>query len=275
MGWTGARRLRVTVDTGVERSKDVRAHAKVAPTMTTDGRSTIRIVRWTRPTTIRRIPEDPVPDVRPFRALRFDPTTVGDLGAVTAPPYDVIDGAARARYVARHPANVVQLDLPAERARRRARRSLPAHGPDAGRVALRRDPAQGPPSVGLRLRAGLPRARHGHRAPPARVLRPAPARGLRRGRGAAPRADDGRPQGGPLQAPARDRGQHQPGHRPVRRRGRRDRAAAGRPDRHGAGGRPDRRRRRPPSTVGRAGRRGGPAGRSGGRAHRRRRRPAR
>ncbi len=55
-----------------------------------------------------------MPNVRPFRALRFDPASVGDLGAVTAPPYDVIDPAARARLVARHPANVVQLDLPAE-----------------------------------------------------------------------------------------------------------------------------------------------------------------
>ena len=57
-----------------------------------------------------------MPNVRPFRALRFDPATVGDLGAVMAPPYDVIDPAARAGLVARHPVNVVQLDLPAEQA---------------------------------------------------------------------------------------------------------------------------------------------------------------
>jgi uncharacterized protein (DUF1015 family) len=55
-----------------------------------------------------------VPTLRPFRALRYDPSVVGDLSLVTAPPYDVIDPAARARLVARHPANVVRLDLPAD-----------------------------------------------------------------------------------------------------------------------------------------------------------------
>jgi uncharacterized protein (DUF1015 family) len=55
-----------------------------------------------------------VPTVRPFRALRFDPAAVGDLARVTAPPYDVIDAAQRARLMDRHPANVVALDLPME-----------------------------------------------------------------------------------------------------------------------------------------------------------------
>jgi uncharacterized protein (DUF1015 family) len=55
-----------------------------------------------------------VPTLRPFRALRYDPSVVGDPSLVTAPPYDVIDPAARARLVARHPANVVRLDLPAD-----------------------------------------------------------------------------------------------------------------------------------------------------------------
>jgi uncharacterized protein (DUF1015 family) len=55
-----------------------------------------------------------VPDIRPFRALRFDPAIVGDLGRVVAPPYDVIGPAERERLVARHPANVVRLDLPVE-----------------------------------------------------------------------------------------------------------------------------------------------------------------
>ena len=35
--------------------------------------------------------EETVPQIRPFRALRFDPSVVGDLGDVVAPPYDVID----------------------------------------------------------------------------------------------------------------------------------------------------------------------------------------
>ena len=53
-----------------------------------------------------------MPHLRPFRALRFDPSVIGDPGLVTAPPYDVIDPEQRARLVARHPANVVRLDLP-------------------------------------------------------------------------------------------------------------------------------------------------------------------
>jgi len=67
------------------------------------------------------LPEEPVPDIRPFRALRFDPAVVGDLGGVVAPPYDVIGPAERERLVARHPANVVRLDLPVEE---------PGDGPD-------------------------------------------------------------------------------------------------------------------------------------------------
>jgi uncharacterized protein (DUF1015 family) len=53
-----------------------------------------------------------VPEIRPFRALRFDPSTIPDMSRVMAPPYDVIDEPDRLRLVARHPANVVRLDLP-------------------------------------------------------------------------------------------------------------------------------------------------------------------
>ncbi|TAL07634.1 MAG: DUF1015 family protein, partial [Chloroflexota bacterium] len=53
-----------------------------------------------------------MPVVRPFRALRYDPDVVGDLGRVVAPPYDVIDGAERERLMARSPYNVVRLDYP-------------------------------------------------------------------------------------------------------------------------------------------------------------------
>ena len=48
----------------------------------------------------------------PFPALHYDLSAVGSLGAVTAPPYDVIDAAGRAELVARSPFNVVELDLP-------------------------------------------------------------------------------------------------------------------------------------------------------------------
>jgi uncharacterized protein (DUF1015 family) len=53
-----------------------------------------------------------VPEIRPFRALRFNPATIADPALVVAPPYDVIDEAQRQRLLARHPANVVRLDLP-------------------------------------------------------------------------------------------------------------------------------------------------------------------
>jgi uncharacterized protein (DUF1015 family) len=74
-----------------------------------------------------------VPEIRPFRALRYDIDAVGDLAAVVAPPYDVIDAAERAELLARHPKNVVRLDAPAEEAGdepderyRRAARTLAA-----------------------------------------------------------------------------------------------------------------------------------------------------
>jgi uncharacterized protein (DUF1015 family) len=47
----------------------------------------------------------------PFRALRYDDSRV-DLGAVLAPPYDVIDEAQRDALVDRSPYNVVRLTLP-------------------------------------------------------------------------------------------------------------------------------------------------------------------
>jgi len=53
-----------------------------------------------------------VPEIRPFRALRYDPATVGDPALVVAPPYDVIGPEEHGRLLARHPANVVRLDLP-------------------------------------------------------------------------------------------------------------------------------------------------------------------
>ena len=56
-----------------------------------------------------------MPNIRPFRALRFDPAVVGDLAAVVAPAHDLIDDAEHERLLARHPANVVRVDLPETR----------------------------------------------------------------------------------------------------------------------------------------------------------------
>jgi uncharacterized protein (DUF1015 family) len=53
-----------------------------------------------------------VPVVRPFRALRYSATAVPDLGAVIAPPYDVIGEPELRALLARDPRNVVRLDLP-------------------------------------------------------------------------------------------------------------------------------------------------------------------
>jgi uncharacterized protein (DUF1015 family) len=54
-----------------------------------------------------------VPVLRPFRALRFDVSSV-DLAGVLAPPYDVITPAQRALLLDRDPHNAVRIDLPAE-----------------------------------------------------------------------------------------------------------------------------------------------------------------
>jgi uncharacterized protein (DUF1015 family) len=85
-----------------------------------------------------------VPTLRPFRALRYDRATVGDPALVVAPPYDVIGPAEQDRLLARHPANVVRLDLPREDAGdqpddryRRAARTLAAWRSDG---TLHKDP---------------------------------------------------------------------------------------------------------------------------------------
>jgi uncharacterized protein (DUF1015 family) len=51
-------------------------------------------------------------DLQPLRTLRYEPSAVGSLEDVIAPPYDVIDDELRARLVARSPYNVVEIDLP-------------------------------------------------------------------------------------------------------------------------------------------------------------------
>jgi uncharacterized protein (DUF1015 family) len=85
-----------------------------------------------------------VPDIRPFRALRYDPATVTDPAVVVAPPYDVIDAAGEARLLERDAANVVRLDKPGEQAGdgpddryRRAARTLAAWRSDG---TLHKDP---------------------------------------------------------------------------------------------------------------------------------------
>ena len=51
-------------------------------------------------------------DIVPFLGIRYDPARVGDLSRVLAPPYDVIGETERAALEARHPQNVVRIELP-------------------------------------------------------------------------------------------------------------------------------------------------------------------
>ncbi len=92
-----ARRARLSYDAG--RGRPVRRH--------------LSVTRRRCPSSDHR-PEEPVPQIRPFRALRYVPDQVGDLGAVVAPPYDVLGPADRKRFAERHPRNVVRLDAPAD-----------------------------------------------------------------------------------------------------------------------------------------------------------------
>ncbi|MFO0851029.1 MAG: DUF1015 domain-containing protein [Gemmataceae bacterium] len=50
-------------------------------------------------------------DVRAFRGFRYDLGRVGELSAVVAPPYDVIDPALQAQLYAASPYNAVRLEL--------------------------------------------------------------------------------------------------------------------------------------------------------------------
>lgn len=55
-----------------------------------------------------------MPEIRAFRALRYNPETLPDLTKVVAPPYDVISPAQRADLATRDPHNVVAIDLPVD-----------------------------------------------------------------------------------------------------------------------------------------------------------------
>jgi uncharacterized protein (DUF1015 family) len=51
-------------------------------------------------------------EIRPFRGLRYDARKVGEIAAVMAPPYDVIDDAGRAELAARSPHAAIHFILP-------------------------------------------------------------------------------------------------------------------------------------------------------------------
>jgi uncharacterized protein (DUF1015 family) len=58
------------------------------------------------------VTSDPSLTLRPFRAVRYAPSRVRSLAAVTSPPYDLIDEDALSRFMADEPHNVVRLILP-------------------------------------------------------------------------------------------------------------------------------------------------------------------
>ena len=159
-----------------------------------------------------------MPDIRPFRALRFDRR--GDRRPAARSSPRPTTSSARTSSGRCWPGTraTPSASTCRGRARRGARRAVPARGAHAGRLAVGRDAAQGPAPRRLRLRAGLSRARardveRTQRGFFAR-LRIEPF-GPERRRPAA-RADAVRAQGGPLPAPARDGHQHVAGRRPVR-----------------------------------------------------------
>jgi uncharacterized protein (DUF1015 family) len=52
-----------------------------------------------------------MPEVRPFRGVRYDVAQVGALSNVVAPPYDVIDPALQERLYQDSPHNIIRLEL--------------------------------------------------------------------------------------------------------------------------------------------------------------------
>jgi uncharacterized protein (DUF1015 family) len=59
-------------------------------------------------------PRVPVPQIRPFRALRYATDAVPDLGRVVAPPYDIVSPEERRHLIERDPRNVIRIELPVE-----------------------------------------------------------------------------------------------------------------------------------------------------------------
>ena len=55
-----------------------------------------------------------MPEIRAFRALRYNPEMLPDLAPVVAPPYDVISPARRMELAARDRRNVVAIDVPVD-----------------------------------------------------------------------------------------------------------------------------------------------------------------
>jgi uncharacterized protein (DUF1015 family) len=57
-----------------------------------------------------------MPDIRPFRGVRYDMAQVGAMSDVVAPPYDVIDADLQTRLYDASPYNIIRLELNREEA---------------------------------------------------------------------------------------------------------------------------------------------------------------
>ncbi len=51
-------------------------------------------------------------DIRPFAGIRYAHTLADHFSDLIAPPYDVLDESAKMKLLARHPKNIVSIDLP-------------------------------------------------------------------------------------------------------------------------------------------------------------------
>jgi uncharacterized protein (DUF1015 family) len=56
-----------------------------------------------------------VAEIRPFRALRYNPVVAGDPANLVAPPFDVVAGQARLDFYARSPYNISRVDYGEDR----------------------------------------------------------------------------------------------------------------------------------------------------------------
>ncbi|HEX6447909.1 MAG TPA: DUF1015 domain-containing protein, partial [Trebonia sp.] len=71
-------------------------------------------------------------ELKPFRGIRYAPERVGDIAAVTSPPYDVIGPGVLGSLLAESPHNIVRLILPGPET------GGPPSAPVAGALAARR-----------------------------------------------------------------------------------------------------------------------------------------
>jgi uncharacterized protein (DUF1015 family) len=55
--------------------------------------------------------EGQMAQIIPFRGTLYDPSVVGSIGDVVAPPYDIIDAAGQKALHQRHPQNIIRLEL--------------------------------------------------------------------------------------------------------------------------------------------------------------------